>query len=212
VDLVYVPLDYITKDRLVERNHFTIGRSIGPLVVWKTPVNWIEFEAIMGYVSMPHLISPREHIALGSPVWNVSWYEAVVFCNKLSDCQGIENAYILSEEKGDLPENSFEAQVEWRVRSRGYRLPNHLEWAYLCRGRDSVENMLQVPFSSKDSRDGESTFGLEHMLRNGKEWVWDLMVNNERIVCAESGSTSYAPDYYANDLGFRVVRSLPPDQ
>jgi formylglycine-generating enzyme required for sulfatase activity len=76
-------------------------------------------------------------------VWepiDVSWYEAIVACNRLSRRENPEPYYtfderVLNWETGDLKEGEPDPEVGIpNVRGRGYRLPTEREWEYACRG------------------------------------------------------------------------------
>ncbi|MFH1071759.1 MAG: SUMF1/EgtB/PvdO family nonheme iron enzyme [Candidatus Glassbacteria bacterium] len=54
------------------------------------------------------------------PVTNVTWYDAVKFCNKLSEMAGYESCYDLETWHCDYSKN-------------GFRLPTEYEWEYACR-------------------------------------------------------------------------------
>jgi formylglycine-generating enzyme required for sulfatase activity len=69
------------------------------------------------------------------PVYNVSWYEAVVFCNILSEKYGLESYYKISKDE-DRDNISDYDDVKWTVTinedANGFRLPTELQWEYAC--------------------------------------------------------------------------------
>jgi len=72
------------------------------------------------------------------PVEQVSWYEAVEFCNKLSELQGLRPAYIINKAAKDpdnvsLSKSDPKWTVTFRTGSNGYRLPTEAQWEFACR-------------------------------------------------------------------------------
>ena len=59
------------------------------------------------------------------PVTNISWMDAIEFCNRLSDRAGLEKAYHFRNDRvGKIA-------VTFRENAAGFRLPTHAEWLVL---------------------------------------------------------------------------------
>ena len=141
--------------------------------------------------------NPSQHKGGRLPVENVTWLDAVRYCNALSLHRGLEPAYAIQGEA-----------VRWDRKANGYRLLTEAEWEYAARaGTDTVFNMgnqvhsdsvnfeATYPYLIEENyvtqRDPEvrtshyrgktmdvdtlpaNAFGLRHTHGNVSEWVFD---------------------------------------
>ena len=142
---------------------WTVG--LEPFAIGAVPVTIAQYAQLMGIGE-----SGSE-----SPLVDITWLEAIKFCNAASMNEDLAPAYLLETD-----------EVIWQTNASGYRLPTEAEWEYACRagtagphhGRldaiawisnDNLENPKEV------GQKQPNAFGLHDALGNVWEWCWDLL-------------------------------------
>ncbi|MEV0119730.1 SUMF1/EgtB/PvdO family nonheme iron enzyme [Streptomyces sp. NPDC050844] len=161
------------------------------------------------------------------PVEGVSWWDAVRFCNALSEHDGFTPAYRIDGE-------SDGEGIAWDASADGYRLPTEAEWEHACRAGTAGPHygpLDEIAWyrGNSDERIHDvggrrpNAWGLHDMLGNVWDWCWDIydpeVYGSYRVLrgggwfdehwsCRASARRRSHPSYRVDDVGFRLARSL----
>jgi formylglycine-generating enzyme required for sulfatase activity len=153
--------------------------KVSSFYIGKYEVTQKEYQEVMG-------INISEFKGDNLPVEMVSWYDAVEYCNKRSQKEGLTPAYTING-----------TNVTWNRNANGYRLPTEAEWEFACRagtttpfntgnnittsqanydGNFPYNNNAKGEYREKTTPVGTfspNLWGLYDMHGNVHEWCWD---------------------------------------
>ena len=167
--------------------------TISPFYLSKYQVTQAEFSQYM---------QPREEWTAAEgmgdtyPAYNVTWYQAIKYCNLRSIAEGFSPVYMIEgstdpADWGNLPtyeDADWDAVIcDWDA--NGYRLLTEAEWEYAARGGTNTPDYLYsgsdnanvVAWHGEDGTSGcqpvggklPNGLGLYDMSGNVLEWCWD---------------------------------------
>ncbi|MGD8188491.1 formylglycine-generating enzyme family protein [Brevibacillus ginsengisoli] len=168
-------------------------------------------------------VGPNNHPQ--APVVEVSWNDAILFCNLLSQQSGLKECYSISDDGESVI-------CDWGA--DGYRLPTEAEWQYACKAGTTgyqygkLERIAWYHGNSEGmvhevGKKEPNAWGLYDMLGNVWEWCWDLydveVYGPYRVFrggswaeeargCGATCRRRSHPTFRIDDLGFRLARSL----
>ena len=155
--------------------------TLNSFYMGKNEVTQAEYQELTG-------VNPSFFKGENLPVEQVTWFEAVIYCNLRSEKEGLETVYIINGNN-----------VTWNKNAKGYRLPTEAEWEYACRAgtttpfstginitSDQANYNGNQPYGNNTRGINRATpipvgsfepniFGLYDMHGNVGEWCWDWL-------------------------------------
>ncbi|MBD3222002.1 SUMF1/EgtB/PvdO family nonheme iron enzyme [bacterium] len=187
-----------------------------PYLLSATEVTQDQWTAVMG-------TNPSAFVGDRRPVERVNWLEAVAFCNRLSEMEGLEPAYVLDD-----------GTARWRPEATGYRLPTDAEWEYACRAGSLTmfgsggrrDDLARVGWYARNAggrtrdvaRREANPWGFHDLHGNVWEWIWDpyatlpdLSPDNVEAPGAGPDRTMRGGSWYAPAIACRTTNFVRID-
>lgn len=185
----------------VEGGVFLMGRTIGTGYPTELPVHQV---TISSFYMNKYEVTQGQYLQImgnnpstfsGSmllPVNKVTWYQAVIFCNKLSMQDGLTPCYTYINHGTDpdtWPSQLSDEEIICDWFCNGYRLPSEAEWEYAAKGgiyghnyeyagSNDIASVAWYGANSNNTTHIVGTklpneLGIYDLSGNIEEWCWD---------------------------------------
>jgi formylglycine-generating enzyme required for sulfatase activity len=166
-----------------------------PFLLGETEVTQELFEAVMGY--NPSRFQGVDYPNSNQrPVESVTWCDAVLFCNKLSERLGRRPYYKTSNFEYVVSEQAVIFTTTIDPKANGFRLPLQKEWEFAARattnnrwaGTDDEDKIKQVAWFGEEANN--QTHPVKH--KHPNKWGFYDMTGNVSEWCSDLHKKRYA--------------------
>jgi formylglycine-generating enzyme required for sulfatase activity len=222
-------------------NNGTANVTLSSFWMSKFLITQAQYAAVTGRSPSYNVSANGQGTDLNRPVEQVTWYDAVDFCNSLSTLEGLEPVYTITNRNlSSDSQNILGAMVSMDISKSGYRLPTESEWRFAARGGNYTHGYVYAGSNTIDDvawyrsnsvigtkyvthavgSKAPNELGLYDMTGSVYEWCWDW--DGEYVSFAQtdptgpsSGAYRISPGgSYGNDSNSALISargSHPPD-